>query len=125
MDIFGFDLPYLCSRTSGGEIRYSPSAYEFSPSFVVDIIFVCDKFVVVVVVVVVIFPSLEFPVKFQIMALRRPPTRIELSVDDISEYNEVRFGRLLKCNEVFAVWPQYEYNPPSFLHAFCALIFSS
>lgn len=34
------------------------------------------------------------------MALRRPPTRVELKADDIEEYNEVR---LLCCMPTFAL----------------------
>jgi Anaphase-promoting complex APC subunit CDC26 len=37
-----------------------------------------------------LFASITSVTACNIMALRRPPTRIELGVDDISEYNDVR-----------------------------------
>jgi hypothetical protein len=39
---------------------------------------------------------------YTIMALRRPPTRVELKADDIEEYNEVRACACSIVNRVLA-----------------------
>jgi hypothetical protein len=51
--------------------------------------------------------SLEYPclpVVFETMALRRPPTRIELKDSDIAEYDEVREWGFCECCFAAAIY---------------------